>query len=352
MTTTSPIRIATLVACLCALLVPAAAQAPQRPPLPDLPATPVLDDRPFPDCRHDYRQRSEDFERAAETTACIEAIDAYHDTVMVPFTEQMLAHQEVIAEIYENQVRNNFDYSQAQADGFFERVTAEHEASNPDGAHYAAYRQAEARYNEDRAFLQERFCRYSGQCADYAETEATAERDAADGLAAREIEEAREEREELARAERRERERQERRERGGSDDCGTERAGGGILGGILGAVVGEATGVGALAGTLIGQAAGVLVADIACQLEPAEQEKAVEATEKVLEEESVGATAEWVSPTRADVSGSSTVTALNSQPNGATCLDITDIVIIEGEETRVEKTMCRQPGETRYTLQA
>ncbi|MGJ8537828.1 MAG: hypothetical protein ACSHW2_11790, partial [Parasphingopyxis sp.] len=59
-----------------------------------------------------------------------------------------------------------------------------------------------------------------------------------------------------------------------------------------------------------------------------------------------------VSPTRADVSGSSTVTALNSRPNGARCMDVTDVVIVSGEETRISKRMCRGPGESRYTLAA
>jgi hypothetical protein len=32
------------------------------------------------------------------------------------------------------------------------------------------------------------------------------------------------------------------------------------------------------------------------------------------------------------------------------CITVTDIVIIEGEETRAEKRMCRAPGSARYSI--
>ncbi|MCA1749282.1 MAG: hypothetical protein ABR601_03105 [Parasphingopyxis sp.] len=327
-----------LIALTAAMALVPAALAQSAPALPPLPATPVIADTPYPDCRDDYQSIEDTYEKAERTTQCVAELDGWHAGVLVPHRQAMLDHQQAIADIYEAEVQNNFGYSQAQRDEFFASVTAEHEASNLDGEHLAAYREALARYEADRAWLGERFCRYAGNCPGWTPTAETAARDAADARVAPTF----------APGE------QSASTRGGrgNNDCGTERTGGGLLGGILGGVVGEATGLGALAGAIIGQAAGVLVADIACQLEPEEQEKAVEATEEVLAQEEVGATAEWTSPTRADVSGSSTVTALNSQPNGATCLDITDVAIIAGEETRVSKTMCRQPGESRYTLQA
>lgn len=325
--------IASWLSVLAFVAMPAAsdAQRPPPPPLPEIPATPVMSGATYPDCRYDYRRHDEPFEKADETTRCIERLDAYHAEVLADFRQRMIAHQEAISALYESQVMNDFAYTQEQADGFFAAITQEHADSNPDGRHMATHRALEARYQEDRAYLQERFCRYSGTCANYTPTAETAERDRADGT-----------------------ERQARRDENRRRDnaCDTGRAGGGILGGILGGIVSESTGIGAIGGFIAGQFAGVLVAEIACQLEPEEQERMADATETVTQQEEVGATAEWVSPTRADVSGSSTVTALNSQPNGASCMDVTDVVIIGGEETRVSKRMCRGPGESRYTLAA
>ncbi|QLC21117.1 hypothetical protein HFP51_02285 [Parasphingopyxis sp. CP4] len=318
------------VAALTAIPVAGQAQRPPPPPLPDIPPTPVMSGVTYPDCLYQYREYREPFEKAAATTRCTEQLDAYHGTVLAEFRVRMIEHQEALTELYESQVMNDFAYTQEQADGFYAEITQEHADSNPDGRHMARLRGLEAQYEEDREYLQERFCRYSEMCADYQSTAVTAERDREDGT---------------VRATR-------RRESDGGGSCDTERAGGGILGGLLGGIVGEAAGIGALGGFIAGQFAGVLVAEIACQLEPEEQEEMATATETVTEQEEVGATAEWVSPTRADVSGSSTVTALNSQPNGATCMDVTDVVIISGEETRISKRMCRGPGEARYTLAA
>lgn len=307
------------------------AQRAAPPPLPELPARPVMSQAAYPDCVYDFREERDEYGRADATTACIEQLDAYQAIALADFPQRMVDHQQAVRDIYEAQVMNNFDYPQDEADRFFARTTREMADSNPDGPNMATYREMLARWQEDRAYLQERFCRYSGVCSNYSQTAESRARDLEDGAA------------QPARGEEEDDER---------NSCNTERAGGGILGGILGGVVGEATGLGAIGGFIVGQFAGVLVAEIACQLEPEEQEKMAEATEIVTEQEEVGATAAWVSPTRADVSGSSTVTALTSQPNGARCMDVTDVVIVGGEETRISKRMCRSPGESRYTLAA
>ncbi|NNC71585.1 MAG: hypothetical protein HKN78_01775 [Sphingomonadaceae bacterium] len=317
---------------LVALPFAAEGQRPPPPDLPDIPGTPVMSGVTYPACRYDYRLESGDNERAAETTTCIQRLDEYHDNVLAAFRTRMIAHQEEIGRLYTEEVMNDFRYTQDQADGFFARTTAEHEASNPDGAHFETWRALEAQYQDDRAYLQERFCRYAGTCNSWSPTDETAARDREDGVA-------------------------ERRERsasrhGGARQCDTGRAGGSIIGGILGGIIGEATGIGAVAGALAGAASGLLVAEIACQLQPEEQELAAEATAEVTQAEEVGATATWISPTRADVSGTSTVTALVSQPSGGQCMDVTDIIIVEGEETRISKRMCRAEGETRYVLAA
>jgi surface antigen len=106
-------------------------------------------------------------------------------------------------------------------------------------------------------------------------------------------------------------------------------------------------------GVLIAGAVGaVLVGEIACKLSEDEQKKAAEATFAVVEQEQVGAVAKWQSPTRGGVSGSSTVTALKTEPNGRKCLTITDVAIIDGEETRVAKQMCRGAGDSKYAIMA
>lgn len=315
---------------LIAISFSASAQRAAPPPLPELPARPVMSQAAYPDCIYDYRQQNDEYGRADAATACIQDLDSYQAIALADFPQRMVDHQQSVRDIYEAQVMNNFDYPQDQADRFFARTTQEMEDSNPDGPNMATYREMLGRWQEDRAYLQERFCRYSGVCSGYTRTEESRQRDSEDGA---------------VRPTRREESR-------GGNSCNTERAGGGILGGILGGVVGDAVGIGALGGIIVGQFAGVLVAEIACQLDPEEQEKMAEATEEATAQEEVGATASWVSPTRADVSGSSTVTALTSQPNGARCMDVTDVAIIAGEETRISKRMCRGPGESRYTLAA
>ena len=57
----------------------------------------------------------------------------------------------------------------------------------------------------------------------------------------------------------------------------------------------------------------------------------------------VGSTSTWTSETRANVTGSSTVTAVEGE-----CMTVTDVVIVDGEETRAPKQMCRRPPSNRY----
>jgi surface antigen len=173
----------------------------------------------------------------------------------------------------------------------------------------ATYRAVEARYREDRDYLAERHCRYA-ECEDYEPSALSGERDLADGM----------------------------------QQCG-EPGDTIYLEGLIGLLVNRArqidTGTN-FTGALIG---------FACMLEPEERQAAADASDQVIARDEVGATAEWTSPVREDVSGSSTVVARNSEPSGATCLDITDVIIIGGEEERATRRMCRAPGESRYVLQ-
>ena len=74
-----------------------------------------------------------------------------------------------------------------------------------------------------------------------------------------------------------------------------------------------------------------------------EQQKASAATEEAVRGGEVGSTASWTSESRAGVTGSSTVTAVEGD-----CMTVTDVVIVDGEETRAPKQMCRRPPSNRY----
>lgn len=83
-----------------------------------------------------------------------------------------------------------------------------------------------------------------------------------------------------------------------------------------------------------------------------EQQKAAKATEEattLAERSGVGAKAEWQSKSRPNVRGRSEVTAVDpAGVGGRRCMTVTDVVIIEGEETKLPKKMCRVPPSRRY----
>ena len=128
------------------------------------------------------------------------------------------------------------------------------------------------------------------------------------------------------------------------------RSFGGLVGGIAGGLGGRVGGVAGLVanvlpvGELIGEA-------IASMLDCDEQQKAAGATQEVVEQAErggVGTTVEWESETRPGVRGASTVTAVETASSDGECMTVTDIVIVDGEETRAPKRMCRRPPSTRY----
>ena len=127
----------------------------------------------------------------------------------------------------------------------------------------------------------------------------------------------------------------------------------GILGGVIRDAVGDAASkAGVYSYVPISEVSGTLTDAIACRLDPAEQVQAAAATEEITREGEIGAAVNWTSETRENVSGSSTVAATNKLADGTSCMNVTDIVIVEGEETRVSKKMCKRPGEARYALSA
>ncbi|MBU0823739.1 MAG: hypothetical protein KKA44_06305 [Alphaproteobacteria bacterium] len=249
---------------------------------------------------------------------------------MLPYREAMIAYQDALSVLYSTQVGANKRYSADTQHRFFETVMVEHAASNPDGANLAAY----------RAYLADRFCFNTG-CNGYPPPTAVATVSASENA-----DKPQKKGDETKRAD------------GANSDansdakCKSARKRGGALGGLIGGVAGSAAGLKGIGTAVSGLFGAVLVSEIACQLDEKEQKVAAEATVAVTKKEEVGATAKWTSPTREGVAGSSTITALNTEPNGSRCLSITDIAIVEGEETRVAKRMCRQkPGEP-YSIMA
>src|SRR3546814_135731 len=95
-----------------------------------------------------------------------------------------------------------------------------------------------------------------------------------------------------------------------------------ILGNVINDVVGDAASkAGVYSYVPIAEVSGTLTDAIACRLDPGEQVQAAAATEEVTRGEEVGATANWTSETRANVSGSSTVASINTEGGGRKCID-------------------------------
>lgn len=126
----------------------------------------------------------------------------------------------------------------------------------------------------------------------------------------------------------------------------TGRAIGGAIGGIAGGLAGRNGNrvVGLVAGAAIGTVLGDVISRL---LDCEEQVQAADATERAVAG-GVGTTESWSSDTRPGVSGSSTVLALEADPGGGQCMTVSDVVIIDGEETRAPKRMCRRPPSTRF----
>jgi surface antigen len=137
-------------------------------------------------------------------------------------------------------------------------------------------------------------------------------------------------------------ERETRRQRG--------RAIGGIASGVLGRFGGRAGSVANVVSNFL-PVSELLGEAIASMLDCDEQQKAAGATQEVVEQAErggVGTTVAWESESRPGVRGSSTVTAVETASADGDCMTVTDIVIVDGEETRAPKRMCRRPPNNRY----
>ena len=122
---------------------------------------------------------------------------------------------------------------------------------------------------------------------------------------------------------------------------------GGLLGSIGGSVLGSVGGnVGAVASLAL-PAASYLGEELLRMLDCKEQQQAAKATDDAIRG-GVGTEVAWTSETRANVSGKSKVTAEEKLADGGNCMTVTDVVIVDGEETMVPKRMCRARGASGY----
>lgn len=150
-----------------------------------------------------------------------------------------------------------------------------------------------------------------------------------------------------------------------SDGCATgssSNAGSRALGNILGGIANDAASSSGVSSWVpSAEFADQLDASIACKLDPEEQKQAADATieatrgtaEDGTGQPEVGQMAAWTSNTRADVSGTSTVSDVERPGrNGRDCITVTDVIIVDGEETRADKRMCRVPPAVRYAIAA
>lgn len=148
-----------------------------------------------------------------------------------------------------------------------------------------------------------------------------------------------------------------------ADACGKGKKGDkgrGIIGGMLGGAVDQLARSANLPSFVpVPEFSDQITESIACKLDPEEQKQAAEATLAVTRADDaaaqpeVGASAQWTSASRENVSGTSTVTGRDTAAGGKRdCITVTDVVIIEGEETRAEKRMCRAQGSARYSIVA
>ncbi len=125
----------------------------------------------------------------------------------------------------------------------------------------------------------------------------------------------------------------------------TRRQGGSALGSIGRGLLGRIGG--GRAANLISPVGSMLGDAIMNMLDCREQEQAAEATETAVRGGNVGDSSSWQSENRPGVTGTSTVTAVDTS-GGDDCMMVTDVVIVDGQETSAEKRMCRRPPSNRY----
>lgn len=123
-----------------------------------------------------------------------------------------------------------------------------------------------------------------------------------------------------------------------------------MFGNIIGSIGGNLLGHAGVAGNVVAAtlpATSYLTDQLLKMLDCKEQQQAAKATDQAIRG-GVGTEVNWKSESRPNVSGSSKVTGQEQLADGSQCLTVTDVVIVDGEETTVPKKMCRAKGATGY----
>lgn len=121
---------------------------------------------------------------------------------------------------------------------------------------------------------------------------------------------------------------------------------GSIIGSIGGGILGHAGTAGSVVAAAL-PATSYLTDELLKMLDCKEQQQAAKATDEAIRG-GVGTEVNWKSDSRPNVTGSSKVTGQEASADGGTCLTVTDVVIVDGQETTVPKKMCRAKGASGY----
>src|SRR6476661_5884603 len=129
-------------------------------------------------------------------------------------------------------------------------------------------------------------------------------------------------------------------------DTAEKKAKRSMFGGMLNSLGGNLLGRAGVAGNVVSLALPIgsyLTDELLKKLDCKEQVQAAKATDQAVRG-GVGTEVAWKSDTRANVTGKSTVTGEEKLADGGQCLTVTDVVIVDGEETTVPKRMCKARG--------
>jgi surface antigen len=135
-----------------------------------------------------------------------------------------------------------------------------------------------------------------------------------------------------------------------SNDTPVKKAKKSMFGHILGNIADSALGRAGVPSSVAGVSlpVGSLLSDaIMNLLDCHERQQAAQATDKAIRG-GVGTEVAWTSETRPNVTGKSRVTGEEKRSDGGNCLTVTDVVIVDGQETTVPKRMCRAAGASGY----
>jgi hypothetical protein len=133
-------------------------------------------------------------------------------------------------------------------------------------------------------------------------------------------------------------------------DTAEKKAKRSMFGSMLGSIAGSIAPRAGIAGDIISAtlpATSYLTDQLLKLLDCKEQQQAAKATDQAVRG-GVGTEVSWKSESRPNVSGSSKVTGQEQLADGSQCLTVSDVVIVDGEETVVPKKMCKSPGASGY----